>query len=243
MKLIITGATGYVATAVLRQALLLPSITSVVAIARRSVSCPKSIPTANASKLKSIVVPAYDTYSRDVRRELEGANACIWTVAITPSKARQMAPETVRMVCQDWVVEGLKAILEANPSPEQPLRFLYMSGSMAFDPARPRSRNKTIWIPSYIMEYSKMRLLDIVAENRTIAEVCIVKPGYISGKDLLNSIFGMLLSLTGLAETIHINEVSAAMLHQIVHGFEDSDGVLLNKELLIIGKEAINLKK
>lgn len=176
MKLIITGATGYVATAVLRQALLLPSITSVVAIARRSVSCPKSIPTANASKLKSIVVPAYDTYSRDVRRELEGANACIWyitcsrsgcvcfiayncrTVAITPSKARQMAPETVRMVCQDWVVEGLKAILEANPSPEQPLRFLYMSGSMAFDPARPRSRNKTIWIPSYIMEYSKMRV-------------------------------------------------------------------------------------
>ena len=80
MKLIITGASGFVATEVLRQALLLPSITSVVAVARNSVSPPNGTPAANASKLKSVVVPDYATYPEDVRKELEGADACIWYI-------------------------------------------------------------------------------------------------------------------------------------------------------------------
>jgi uncharacterized protein YbjT (DUF2867 family) len=80
MKLIITGATGFVATEVLRQALLLPSITSVVAVARKPVSPPDGIPSTNASKLKSVVVPDYGTYPEDIRKELAGADACIWYV-------------------------------------------------------------------------------------------------------------------------------------------------------------------
>lgn len=80
MKLIITGATGFVATEVLRQALFLPSVTSVVAVARNSVSPPKDVPAANAAKLKSVVVPDYGTYSEDVRKEFVGADACIWYV-------------------------------------------------------------------------------------------------------------------------------------------------------------------
>ena len=80
MKLIITGATGFVATEVLRQALLLPSITSVVAVARKPVTAPKGTPSTNASKLKSVVVEDYGTYPEDVKKELAGADACIWYV-------------------------------------------------------------------------------------------------------------------------------------------------------------------
>ena len=76
MKLIITGATGFVASEVLRQALLLPSITSVVAVARTPVSAPQGTP--NSSKLKSVVVPDYGTWPEDVKKELAGADACIW---------------------------------------------------------------------------------------------------------------------------------------------------------------------
>jgi uncharacterized protein YbjT (DUF2867 family) len=78
MKLIITGASGFVATEVLRQALHLPSITSIVALARKSVSAPGGTPAENASKLTSVVVEDYGTYSDDVKKQLAGADACIW---------------------------------------------------------------------------------------------------------------------------------------------------------------------
>lgn len=82
MKLIITGASGFVATEVLRQALLQPSITSIVAVARSSISSPEGTPAASASKLKSVVVPDYGTYPEDVKKELAGADACIWYVGL-----------------------------------------------------------------------------------------------------------------------------------------------------------------
>ena len=81
MKLIITGATGFVATEVVRQALLLPSITTVVAVARKAVSTPKGISSNDAAKLKSVVVPDYGTYSYETKKELAGAVACIWSVS------------------------------------------------------------------------------------------------------------------------------------------------------------------
>ena len=81
MKLIITGATGFVASEVLRQALLLPSITSVVAVARSPVPAPQGTP--NSSKLKSVVVPDYGTWPEDVKKELAGADACIWSVPLS----------------------------------------------------------------------------------------------------------------------------------------------------------------
>ena len=81
MKLIITGASGFVATEVLRQALLHPSITSIVAVARSSVSSPEGTPATSASKLKSVVVPDYGTYPDDVKEEFADADACIWYVS------------------------------------------------------------------------------------------------------------------------------------------------------------------
>ena len=82
MKLIVTGATGFVATEVVRQALLSPSITSVVAVARKTVSPPEGLPKNDISKLKSVVVPDYGTYSEDVKKEFEGADACIWYLCV-----------------------------------------------------------------------------------------------------------------------------------------------------------------
>lgn len=80
------------------------------------------------------------------------------TVAITPSKARNLPAEIVRKVCQEWTVAGLNAILDANPRPKQPLRFLYMSGAAAADPAHPHSKDVKMWMPPYMIEYAKMRV-------------------------------------------------------------------------------------
>lgn len=79
MKLVIAGATGFVATELIRQSLSIPKITSVIAIARHSVSTPSNLsPNADPSKLRSVIIEKYDSYPEDVMKQLAGVDACIW---------------------------------------------------------------------------------------------------------------------------------------------------------------------
>jgi hypothetical protein len=77
MKLIVAGSTGYVATEVIRQAISNPKITSIIALARRETAVPADAG-ENASKLKSVICNDFSNYPEDVKKELAGANACIW---------------------------------------------------------------------------------------------------------------------------------------------------------------------
>ena len=81
MKLIVTGATGLVATEVLRQSLRHKNITQVVAVARKPVVLP-GISDVEAAKLKSVVVEDYEKYPDHARREFADTDACIWFVPI-----------------------------------------------------------------------------------------------------------------------------------------------------------------
>lgn len=80
MKLIVAGSTGYVATEVIRQALAHPSITSVISLGRREAPVPATsdAAAAAAAKLKSVICTDFENYSDDVKKELSGADACIW---------------------------------------------------------------------------------------------------------------------------------------------------------------------
>ena len=85
MKLVIAGATGFVATELIRQSLSIPKITSVIAIARHPVSTPSNLsPTADPSKLRSVIIENYGSYPDDVMKQLAGADACIWYVPLSP---------------------------------------------------------------------------------------------------------------------------------------------------------------
>jgi hypothetical protein len=79
MKLIVAGSTGFVATEVIRQAISNPAITSIIALARRETPVPQSAG-ANAAKLRSVVCSNFSEYSEDVKKELAGADACIWYI-------------------------------------------------------------------------------------------------------------------------------------------------------------------
>jgi len=90
MKLIISGATGFVATELIRQSLSNPRITTVLALARRPVAVPENLPTgADTSKLKSIVLEDFAVYSDDVKKQIEGADACIWYVIDVSNDLRE----------------------------------------------------------------------------------------------------------------------------------------------------------
>jgi uncharacterized protein YbjT (DUF2867 family) len=74
MKIILTGSTGGIGTEVLQQCLQHPSITSIVALSRRTL--PASV-TSNP-KLTVIMMEDFLSYSDIVLRQLDGAQACIW---------------------------------------------------------------------------------------------------------------------------------------------------------------------
>lgn len=139
MKLIVTGATGYVATEVIRQALASPNFDTVVAVARRPVTLPSS-PGSNphAHKLKNVVIDDYpadiDGYPAHVKTEFAGASGCIWTVAITPIRSTQYKWETVQRVNQDAPVAALKTMHAAGTA--RPFTFVHMSGPVERDPSK-----------------------------------------------------------------------------------------------------------
>lgn len=79
MKLIVTGATGYVAREVIRQSLGRKEISSVIALARKPVPVPEGLAnSADAAKLRSVGIQDYEQYPDAVKKEFSGAGACIW---------------------------------------------------------------------------------------------------------------------------------------------------------------------
>lgn len=72
-KLVLSGVTGRIGKQVLHQALRDSTITSVIALSRRSL--PDLVRDA---KLKVRVLENFNVYPDDVVAELQDANACIW---------------------------------------------------------------------------------------------------------------------------------------------------------------------
>jgi uncharacterized protein YbjT (DUF2867 family) len=74
MKVILSGATGFIGSEALRQCLKSSSITSVVVLSRRNL---EDSVTSNP-KLKVIIMDDFTAYPDTVLKELAGAEACIW---------------------------------------------------------------------------------------------------------------------------------------------------------------------
>ncbi|KAJ6507895.1 putative nucleoside-diphosphate-sugar epimerase [Mycena vitilis] len=230
MKLIVAGATGYVAQEVIRQSLRMSQVTSVVALARKPVVAPEG---ESASKLKSVIIKDYEHYSDEVKKEFAGADACIWTVAITPSNAKSFTFDEVTRVCQTSTLAGLQAMHVAGVN--QPFRFIYMSAVSA-----ERDQTKT---PSWMPEYSLMRgetetkVLAYAAQHSGDKfEACVARPGMITrsvGSRVLASVVKLVMSVPNVS----VAEVAGALLQQAANGLEKE--ALQNADLVRIGRQAL----
>ncbi|KAK0648068.1 hypothetical protein B0T16DRAFT_388382 [Cercophora newfieldiana] len=238
--LIIAGASGLVATEVIRHSLRAKDITTVLALARRPVAAPQGVSAADAAKLRSVVIKDYETYSEEARKEFSDADACIWTVAITPTKSKLYKWEDVVRICQTSTLVGMRAMVEARQG--KPFRFLYMSGLQA-----ERDQTKRPWL---LTEYVLMRG---ETENRVLAyaaeqpggsvQACVAKPSIVTSAatPMILSVSVAALRMSGILPSIGIEELAAAMVQQIRDGFEKEP--LMNDDLKRIGREALAKEK
>ncbi|KAI2462718.1 hypothetical protein F4781DRAFT_438240 [Annulohypoxylon bovei var. microspora] len=238
MKLIIAGSTGFVGTEIIRQALSHPGVTSVVAFGRREAPVPDNMgPNADVAKLKSVVCDDFENYPESVKQELAGADACIWTIAVTPAQLKTLGWEQACKICRDYAIKGIETItqLPRDDGEKKPFRFVYISGASSVrDPAEK---------PWVLGDYCVMRggveskVLAYAKESKGTVEVCVAKPGMIDapGKSgmLMNAVKTVGRAIIGLPK-VDVSEISATLLDQAVNGFGKE--TLQNEDLVRIGQ-------
>lgn len=115
MRLILTGATGFVGGEVLDQALKDPSIGRVTVLTRRPLG-------RTAPKLKEIVLRNFLDYS-SVRNDLQ-ADACIWCLGVSQT---QVSRDEYVKITYDYAMRAAEAMFAVNPE----LNFCFLSGARA----------------------------------------------------------------------------------------------------------------
>ncbi|CAK5267512.1 unnamed protein product [Mycena citricolor] len=226
MKLIITGATGYVGKEIVSQACKHPGFTKVVAVSRKLIPPPDGTP---AGKFQSVVVSDYDQYTDEAKKELGGAGACIWTVGIIPTKYIEVGPEEAKRISRTSTLVGMQALAEASPS--NPFRFLYMSGSGAV-------RDQTVKVEGEFADFFLMRgdvenaVFDLAGKLAGF-EACAVRPGLITERAKVEE--SRELAIKNGWEIIAVEDCAASMLHLVINGFEKD--LLSNDEMVAVAEQ------
>ncbi|KAJ5736953.1 uncharacterized protein N7483_002078 [Penicillium malachiteum] len=201
MKVILTGSTGFIGNEVLQQCLQHPSITSIVALSRRDLP--------QHDKLKVAIMNDFLSYPDAVREEIKGADACIWTLGLIPSKIPKNDEAGTRRVSIEYTLTAAK---EFEEHCQKPFRFIYVSGAGA-----ERGQDKPLWV---MQDYRRLRgevesgLLDF-AESKPDFSCYIMQPGLVlsRGMSLRNLVFG-------LAPSIRVDDMARSMVDLALKGGE-----------------------
>ncbi|KAI6091829.1 hypothetical protein F4821DRAFT_225682 [Hypoxylon rubiginosum] len=243
MKLIVAGSTGFVATELIRQALSHPAVTSIIALGRREAPTPANAG-PNAAKFQSVICDNFENYSESVRQKLAGADACVWTIAVTPSQLKTMTWEQICTICRDYAIRGIETMseLDRDRKTSKPFRFIYISGANSVrDPA------KRPWVLGdycVLRGEAESRILAYAQQSNGKVDARIAKPGLIEAEGktgvLVNVAKTIGRTLIGLPK-VHVREISATLLDQAVNGFQKD--TLLNEDLVKIGQRVLQTQQ
>ncbi|KAF7308865.1 hypothetical protein MKEN_01086400 [Mycena kentingensis (nom. inval.)] len=202
MKLLLTGTTGFVGGEVLSQSLRNPAISSIVVLTRR----PLSASVANESKVKQVIMKDFKVYPDEVKKELESADACVWTMG-----TRLCSPE----VEVDYPLAFARAVVSArSASATKPFRYIYCSGRFA-----ERDQTKSLWVtpePRRIKGRAESSMLEFAkSQGPAVWETYIAKPGIIllpAGDVLKHMVAAFTIG------TVRVHELAATMLQVVTEG-------------------------
>lgn len=135
MKVILTGATGFIGGATLEALIKNPAVTNITVLSRRPLP-----PQIKSPKLVVLIIDNFASYNDDIISQLRGAQACIWCLG-TPTGGKE--------VHHDFTVAGLEAVKKANEG-GQVMKFVYVSGGLV-EP----DQEKSLW---FLGKERKMRV-------------------------------------------------------------------------------------
>lgn len=154
-------------------------------------------------------------------------------------------------------MSGLKAMYEAGPA--RPFRFVYLSGfSVERDPTKtPVYRPQYSWMrvsnsamrPSFVSTLSnhtqgetESQVLAFAAEHKGEVEAAVARPGLIKAPGyIIRNLAATIVGATSTVPNINASEISAALLNQVIEGF-DKD-TLLNDDLVSLGRQVLESRK
>ncbi|EXJ93722.1 hypothetical protein A1O1_02115 [Capronia coronata CBS 617.96] len=217
MKVVITGATGYIGREVLSQALGCSWITSVVAISRRD-------PGVSHAKLTTILPDDFLHYPPAVLSQIQDANACIYCLGTNiPIKPAELN----RKVNYEYALAT--ANLFAGFEHATPFHFVYLSGALP-----EKNPDRQLW---FLSDNRKMRgdlenaliRLDVESRDRGF-RVFIARPGFVQPK---GAVFRTWL-IGCIANAIMLPDLGAAMVRLARDG--DEDVLVENDRLKILAR-------
>ncbi|KAL1965845.1 hypothetical protein VTN77DRAFT_5166 [Rasamsonia byssochlamydoides] len=172
MKVIVTGATGFIGSHIVAACVASPDISSVIVLTRRSLD---NATVKNSTKVTEIIHEDFSQYPSDLLERLKGAGACIWAIGGRVTQFPDL--ETAKRVGIEYTHAGAQAFLQhVTPSLEagQKFRFVYCSGWGATE-----DPNKTLLIvpdTRRIKGVAEKGLFDIAKSSPDNFEVYCLRP-------------------------------------------------------------------
>ncbi|KAL4801999.1 hypothetical protein BDV18DRAFT_164507 [Aspergillus unguis] len=213
MKVILTGATGFIGKEVLHQALENEAISSIIVLSRK----PLAETISSHPKVVVRVIGDFINYPESLLRDLAGAEACFWCLGLAYSNDL----EIYRTVNVEYTMAAVKAFT-ANLAGyiTKPFKFLYCSGFVA-----ERDQEKPLWVmPSArrIRGQVENELLQHGMEHPGEVDVWILRPAAVLPKE---GILQMLIA--GFGPSIRVDGLAGAFVDIGVNG-SDGERILEN---------------
>lgn len=200
MKVILFGATGMVGQGVLRECLLDPAVTSVVAVLRTPTGQPHE-------KLREVVHADFTDFSA-IAGEFDGAGACLFCLGVS---AVGMSEADYRRITYDYTLAAARLFAERAPD----ATFVYVSG------AGTSEHGRSMWARVKGQTESAVLALPLTAH--------MVRPGFIQPKHGIRSktrLYRAVYAVTGplvpllrrVLPMITTEELGRAMVRIALHG-------------------------
>ncbi|KAL6306855.1 hypothetical protein BKA93DRAFT_771218 [Sparassis latifolia] len=168
MHIILTGATGTVGAAALRQCLVSPTVTQLSILSRRQFPLPSGND-LDVNKAQIIVHEDYAAYPDELLAKLKGAEGCIWAQGVSQNDVNK---DEYIHITYDFPLAAAKSF--ASLSPTDKFNFVYVSGEGA-DPTE-----KTLTFYGKIKGRAELALLALPSTPAYSAlRIFNVRPGYV----------------------------------------------------------------